>query len=103
MTNQNPCKSQKSGRAQPVHHEGDPCVLLRLEPQRVRRRLRSAIDTSAASAASALSGTVKPALRRPFHENSATTMRHQNAGRRLEIDHYGMGAGAEPGDCPTCR
>jgi hypothetical protein len=38
-----------------------------------------------------------------IHENSATTMRHQNAGRRLEIDHYGMGAGAEPGDCPTCR
>jgi len=47
--------ARKSSRALPVHHQGDPRVLLRIEAQRVRRP-----DTSAASA---LSGTVKPALR----------------------------------------
>src|SRR5262249_62077952 len=47
--------TKKSSRALPVHHQGAPRVLLRIEAQRVRRP-----DTSAASA---LSGTVKPALR----------------------------------------
>ena len=29
--------AEKSGRALPVHHEGDPHMLLRVEAQRVRR------------------------------------------------------------------
>jgi len=64
----------KSSCAPPVHHEGDPRVLLRIEAQSVRRqpRLRSAIDTSAATA---LSGTLKPALRRPLGVSTNTRRR----------------------------
>jgi hypothetical protein len=67
-------------------------------------RLRSAIDTSAATA---LSGTVKPALRRPLGVSTNTRRRRCDIrltiangrvnGRerpRLEIDPYGMAAGA---------
>ena len=65
----------KLGCVLPVHHEGDPGVLRWLEAQRVhgvQPRSRSRIETSAASA---LSGTVKPAVRRPFGVSTKTWRR----------------------------
>jgi hypothetical protein len=107
-----PCSQprRKSSRALPVHHEGDPRVLLRVEAQRVRRPTppakRHRHVGSVGGFGDGETGAAAPFRR--IYEHSATTMRHQTHhcersrqrradGRRLEINHR-MERGPAPGE-----
>ena len=71
--------ARKSSRALPVHHEGDPRVLLKVEAQRVGRPTPSAKRHRYVSGVGALrDGEARAAAPlRGIHNYSATTMRHK--------------------------